>query len=164
MSCGKVVTLLLGAASLAAGSAMAADLSDIVVTPVAGQSSEQARRDRYECHNWALQQNVRVPPPAPPASQVTADRRAERMGKVLTGAAIGATVGSIIGGFHGYGDVGEGALAGGVLGAIGGTVAGARSERKLAEQEDELFTEYFRALDACMTARGYTLSVTGQDA
>jgi outer membrane lipoprotein SlyB len=154
-----IALLFFSAILLHSVSAEAADISDIVVLPAAGQSTEQSRRDRYECHNWALQQNVPLPASESENAELAAQRRAEHVDKVVTGAAIGATVGSIIAGAHDYRDAGEGALAGGVAGAIGGAVAGARKNKKDQQLSNEVFEEYFRALDACMTARGYALSV-----
>ena len=42
----------------------AEDLGALVVTGQRGQSLEQTRRDRYECHNWAVEQTGVVPAPA----------------------------------------------------------------------------------------------------
>src|SRR5436190_23419212 len=48
---------LLAVAALAALPATAAeDLRALEVRGLRGQSAEQARRDRYECHNWAFAQ------------------------------------------------------------------------------------------------------------
>ncbi|WP_342624138.1 DUF6515 family protein [Pseudomonas alkylphenolica] len=46
---------------------------DVVANPVSGQSPEQADRDRYECHRWAVQQSGFDPAKATyaPAIQVT---------------------------------------------------------------------------------------------
>lgn len=154
---------LIGAAVLNAGDALAADLGDIVVIPTAGQTADEARRDRYECHNWAIGQNVTVPVADTANPGAEADRRAERVEKVVTGAAIGAAIGGMIRGARDHRDVGDGMLAGGVLGAIGGAAAGAKANKDDQQQAEGVFDEYFRALDACMTARGYALSVAGQD-
>jgi gas vesicle protein len=138
----------------------AADVSDIVAVPAAGQSADQLRRDRYECHNWVVAQNGTVPAPGPAREEAAAERRASRIGKVITGAAIGAVAGSVIRGADDYREADDGALAGGVLGAIAGAVIGKKQQ---SENEDDSFNEYFRALDACMTARGYELSIAGAD-
>ena len=136
----------------------AAELNDIVVVPVAGQSSDQLRRDRYECHNWVITQDVSLPAGDSGSQDSKRERRASRLGKVLTGAAIGAAAGGVIRGARDYREANDGALAGGVLGAIAGAVVGGVQE---GEVEDDVFDEYFRALDACMTGRGYQLSVAG---
>jgi hypothetical protein len=150
---------LIALCSLTLNAAGAADLNDIVVIPTAGQSGDQLRRDRYECHNWVIAQNVTLPAGDSHAEESKRERRASRIGKVLTGAAIGATAGGIIRGARDYRETSDGALAGGVLGAIAGAVAGGVEER---EVDDETFDQYFRALDACMSGRGYALSVAGR--
>lgn len=138
--------------------AVAGDLSSIVATPTAGQTAQQLRRDRYECHNWVLANGAAVPAQPEYAGQTKRERRAERIGQVITGAAIGAAAGGIIRGASDHREADDGALAGGVLGAIAGAVIGRRNER---EQVDAAFDDYFRGLDACMTARGYRLSISG---
>lgn len=140
----------------AAGSLRAADLADIIIFPGTGQSADQLRRDRYECHNWVLAQNGTAPPSVASARAANQDRRAGRISKVITGAAVGAAAGSIIRGARDYREAHDGALAGGVLGAIAGAVIGGRQER---EREDGSFDDYARGLSACMTARGYTVSL-----
>ncbi len=76
----------------AATAGAAIDLSQLQVTPQRGQSADQARRDRYECHNWAVEQTGEVPSAAPAPNQDAADaaKRADRIGRIATGAAIGA--------------------------------------------------------------------------
>lgn len=140
----------------AAGSLWAADMADIIILPGTGQSADQLRRDRYECHNWVLTQNGTAPPSGGSARAADQDRRASRIGKVITGAAVGAAAGSIVRGARDYREADDGALAGGVLGAIAGAVIGGRQERR---REDESFDDYARGLSACMTARGYTVSL-----
>ena len=156
---GIALASLLGFRLLHAAEATVPDLGDIRVQPVAGQNAEQARRDRYDCHNWAVQQTGRVPTSKAVNAELASERRGERAGKVVSGAAIGAAIGGIVAGVHDYRDAGDGMLAGGVLGAIGGAAAGARAKKADEQRSREAFDEYFRALDACMTARGYTLSV-----
>lgn len=155
MSCAKTSALLAAAwLAGAAGMAWAADLSAIVAMPQQGQTGERARRDRYECHNWAVEQTG-VVPLAPPKDVVTAEQRAERVGRVLAGASIGAAAGSIIGGTRGHRHAADGALAGGVLGAIVGAVTG----RAKAVPDDEAFDAYYRALSACLGGRGYDVFI-----
>jgi len=148
--------VLLGALTLWAQDLRAAAPADIVVFPQAGQTAEQARRDRYECHNWAVQQIDSVPLAGPEAQTAARERRAERLGKVFAGAAVGAAAGSVIRGARDHRDAGDGALGGAVLGAIAGAVIG---ERNKDDSPDVAFDEYFRALDACMSGRGYSLAI-----
>jgi Glycine zipper len=153
----KAGALLSAALLAAAGSlARAADLSSIVAVPQRGQSADRARRDRYECHNWAIEQTGVVPAPTPDQDSLTAERRAERVARVLAGAGIGATVGSIVAGAHHPHDAAEGALAGGVLGAIVGAATGHSNE---SPPEDEAFDAYYRALSACLGGRGYDVLI-----
>ena len=154
---GLCAAALIGTLAIAAGNATAADLGDIVAVPQARQTAEQARRDRYECHNWSVEQTGSVPLRGPDAEAAARARRAERIGKVVTGAAIGAAAGGFIRGVRDHHDAGEGAAAGAVLGAIAGAVVGGR---ETGDDPDEVFDEYFRALDACMSARGYSLEIT----
>jgi hypothetical protein len=136
----------------------AVDLATLQVTPQRGQSAEQARRDRYECHNWAVEQTGVVPAPAPDPEEVkeaARARRAERWARVLTGAAIGASVGSFAQAVdYDYSD--NVVLQGAAVGAIVGAATGAK-KRDSADGEDEAAGEYLRALSACLEGRGYTV-------
>ena len=141
----------------AVGSASAADLASLIVVPEQGQSAEQTRRDRYECHNWAVGESGTVP-----QQQDAADRNDERRGRRLNKIAIGAAVGAALGGLardrggrRYRDDVGDGVLGGAVLGAAAGAVAGQVAEnRREASDED---SDYIRALEACLAGRGYSL-------
>lgn len=145
---------------LAAPATAAPNLADIQALPQRGQSAEQTRRDRYECHNWAIEQTGAVPAPAPSDDEEQRSKRSERIGRVLTGAGIGAAVGGLIRGRDGYKDADEGALGGAVVGAAVGALIG----RNRDEPEDEAFNDYFRALGACMEGRGYELAIAETEA
>jgi hypothetical protein len=89
---------------------------EMFIYPARGQSPEQQSRDRYECHNWAVQQTgfdptapqmVQTPPPAPEAPQGGLFRGA------LGGSALGA-IGGAIGGSGG--GCGPGAATGALFG------------------------------------------------
>ena len=159
MSSGR---LLLAALVLVARPAVAAeDLRALEVRGLHGQSQEQARRDRYECHNWAVAQTGGQAPPAvpvaapPPASK--ADLKHERIGRALVGATIGGTIGALTGDWH---DQNEHILAGAALGAgIGAATAGAG--RKEPPPQPEGPSDYLRALTACLEGRGYSVSLPG---
>ena len=156
---GQCSRCLVAAALLSVAAAVSgAELASILVTPLNGQPVDKLRRDRYECHNWSVEQTHAVPLPGPDQDQLDQERKAERVGSVITGAAVGAAAGSIIRGSRDHRDADDGALAGGVLGAIAGAVIG-RKRLESESDDDEVFNEYFRALDACMSARGYALSV-----
>jgi hypothetical protein len=142
------------------GPALAAiDLAALQVLPQRGQSAEQARRDRYECHNWAIEQTGVIPLAAPLQQESTEDtaraRRAERFNRILSGAAIGAGIGGLIRSAQGENPT-EGLIAGG---AVGGVVGAATGRKKESIVEDDADNEYLRALSACLEGRGYTVSM-----
>src|SRR5688572_14177213 len=72
---GKPLFAALVLASLPA--AAAEDLRALEVHGLRGQSVEQARRDRYECHNWAVAQTGQAPPATPVAAPP--DRKSTRL-------------------------------------------------------------------------------------
>ena len=92
----------------------------VFVYPAHGQSPDQTERDRYECHNWAVQQTgvdpsradasayerVIVQPSTPPGANTAG------------GAIAGAIIGSIIAGPR---NAGAGLVLGGVTGAVVGS-------------------------------------------
>jgi hypothetical protein len=137
----------------------AEDLRALEVEAQRGQSLEQARRDRYECHNWAVEQTGEAPAAGPvDAAAASADKRdlkRERIGRAIVGATIGGTIGSLLGDWH---DMNETALAGAAVGAgIGAATAG----RKRTEQSPAPAgpSDYLRALTACLEGRGYSVSL-----
>jgi hypothetical protein len=142
----------------------AVDLASLHVTPQRGQSAEQARRDRYECHNWAVEQTG-VVPRAQPADDEKIDtdraKRADRAARAIAGAAIGGVLGSILGTTRDrhHRDADSAVLAGAAVGAaVGAATAKDASARKStgAESPDE---NYLRALSACLEGRGYAVSL-----
>jgi hypothetical protein len=151
----------LGLAIACAGPLAAQDLAAFVVVPQSGQSAEQARRDRYECHNRAVEQSGVTPLRAATATGPD-DIRKRRVRKVITGAAVGALLGGIVRGSRaepgrrGDGEAADGALGGAVLGAAAGAIAG-RNER---DNRDDAAPDdgYLRALEACLAGRGYALT------
>jgi hypothetical protein len=156
---GKPLLAALVLASLPA--AAAEDLRALEVQGVRGQSAEQARRDRYECHNWAVAKTGQAPPAAPVAAPPDADKgdlRRERIGRAIVGATIGGTIGSLLGNWH---DANENVLAGAALGAgIGAATAGAGRKEEPAAPEGP--SDYLRALTACLEGRGYSVSMPAQ--
>jgi hypothetical protein len=153
----RAVAIAVGVALCATAGAV--DLSKLQVTPERGQSADQARRDRYECHNWAVEQTGEVPTtsPAPNQDAVDAARRADRVARIATGAAIGATLGSLFGGGHNYG---EDIVKGAAVGSVVGVATGAAHDKKQQKQAGpEPGSDYLRALSACLEGRGYTVSM-----
>jgi hypothetical protein len=124
--------------------------------PTRGQSPDQARRDRYECHNWAVEQTGRAPVRVDPAEEAAIDRERD-IERVLTGAGIGSTVGALVGGYDD--DPMTSIVGGGILGAAVAAITG-RGKKK--ETPDPAAEEYLRALSACLEARGYAIVVPSE--
>lgn len=154
----------LGAAVLVAfcGPVMAVeDLRALEVVGQRGQSPEQARRDRYECHNWSVAQTGETPLAMPAddlkPQDADRDRRRERIDRTIAGAVIGAGIGSLFGYGHRR-DAGERVLAGAAVGAaIGAATADARDREVEVEAEPAEPSDYLRALTACLEGRGYSV-------
>lgn len=138
----------------------------VFVYPANGQSSEQTERDRYECHIWAVQQTgvdpsrdnnayerVIVQPANPPGSGTAA------------GAIGGAILGAIIAGPR---NAGAGLVLGGATGAIVGSAADANAQAQAHQTQEQInqsaaagrarADSYRRAIGACLTGRGYTVT------
>lgn len=153
----------LAAAALVALSLPAAaveDLRALAVQGQRGQSAEQTRRDRYECHNWAVDESGELPPVVSAAADERyADRelRRERVDRAIAGAAIGGFLGSLFGHGRHHRHSGDRVLAGAAAGAAIGAVS-ARGSREEEAPESEP-SEYLRALTACLEGRGYSVSM-----
>jgi hypothetical protein len=139
----------------------------VYVYPANGQSPEQTERDRYECHVWAVQQTgvdpsradasayerVVVQPANPPGSGTVA------------GVIGGAIIGSIIGGPR---NAGAGAIIGGATGGIIGSASDANAQAQARQTQQQInesaaagrarADSYRRAIGACLTGRGYTVT------
>lgn len=150
--------LLFGVLSAAAavGAIAATDLASLEVVPTRSQSPDQARRDRYECHNWAVEQTGSAPARVDPAEEAEAERERD-IERVLAGAGIGSAVGAVVGGYDE--DPMASVVAGGVLGAA---VAAITGHAKKKEKPDPAAEEYLRALSACLEGRGYTVVIPSE--
>jgi hypothetical protein len=136
----------------------------IAVYPAKGQSPEQLERDRYACHVWAVQQSGFDPSRPAPGQRVIV-QPATPPG---AGTAVGAIAGAILGAaLLGPRDAGAGLVLGGIGGAVVGTAADAnaqatadaeqaRLDRRAAAGSSQGFSNYRRAMGACLDARGYT--------
>jgi hypothetical protein len=139
------------------------DLRALEVQGQRGQSLEQTRRDRYECHNWAVEQTGETPAAVPVDEEPRGgdserQLRRERIDRAIVGAAIGGAVGSILGNGrrrHSNDRVLAGAAAGAAIGAA--TAGGGR--RAAAETAADEPSDYLRALTACLEARGYSVAL-----
>jgi len=143
----------------------------VYVYPAQGQSPEQTDRDKYECHNWAVQQTG-VDPSRPGAStyeRVVVQPAPAPGSGTVAGAIGGAILGSIIAGPRA---AGAGLILGGATGAIVGSAAEANADAKAqaqaqaaqqqinanAAQAQARADSYRRAVGACLQGRGYTVS------
>ena len=141
-----------------------AQRNGIEITPQQGQTDSQLRRDRYECHNWAVDQTGEEPVLSDPAED-RRQARSERGQKALLGAAIGAAIGGVFRGSRaepgrrGNGEAADGAIGGAVIGAVAGAIAGRRS-RDREQEEPALESDYQRALGACLEGRGYSVAAS----
>lgn len=139
----------------------------VIAYPAQGQSPEQLDRDRYECHLWAVRQS-RFDPSAPgvPASyRVRVEPAPQPGAATAVGAITGAVLGAAVGAPH---DEGAGAIVGAIAGAAVGAAADqsnaeaaqraqARADRDAARYEAPA-NAYRRAVSACLSGRGYTVS------
>ncbi len=143
-------------------------MAELIVYPARGQSAEQADRDRYECHTWAVRETrfdpsqLSAPPPAPrPTVEAPTPGSGVAVGAV-TGAVLGAIVAS-------PGNEGGGAVIGALAGALfGGAAEQAQADaaqadadryndRVVAARQGDGAGSYRRAISACLEARGYTV-------
>lgn len=157
----RVFVTLAAALVVGAPARGAEDLAALEVQGQRGQSAEQTRRDRYECHHWAVAQSGQTPLAVPandePSSEAKASQRAERIDRAINGAAIGAGLGGLVRAVQ-HEDPGEGMLAGAAVGAaIGAATAGQSRGSDAAEPEGP--SDYLRALTACLTGRGYSVAM-----
>lgn len=158
----RAVSVALGGILLTCPAIAAVDLAKLQVTPQRGQSADQARRDRYECHNWAVAQTGQLPPAAPPPNQTSEPdkaKRAEMIYRIVSGAAIGASIGGIASAVQNeYG--GEAVLAGAAIGGAVGAGTGAAKQRKEEKAAAAAGPDdYLRALTACLEGRGYSVAM-----
>jgi hypothetical protein len=172
-ACAAVRARAVGAALAALVATTPVLAQEIYAYPTKGQSAEQQKQDRYECHVWASEQSgydptkpapaaaAPPPPPAPPPPQGGAVRGAAR------GAAVGAVGGAIAG------DAGQGAAIGAASGALIGGMRRRDQQRQYSaaqQQHQEAVAAsqssanagasnaYRRAMGACLQGRGYTVS------
>ena len=152
--CVMVLTVALVSALFAA----AAWAQQLFIYPQRGQSQQQQQQDRFECHQWAVQQTgfdptMGVPAPPPMAAPTTG---------TVQGAARGAAIGAIGGAIGG--NAGRGAAIGAGTGALFGTMRRNSQIREAeaqqagqSQQVSQQLANYNRALATCLSGRGYTV-------
>jgi len=138
-----------------------------MVYPAKGQSAAQQKRDRGDCHLWAVDQTgfdpSKVTPPPSTITTTTEQGKAVGSGALARGAARGAAVGAVGGAIGG--DAGKGAAIGAATGSlIGGMRHRDATRPQTISQTNPAYTDYkarqdryLKATKACLTARGYTV-------
>jgi hypothetical protein len=167
---GVAVILAASAACVSESSYSAAPLlrpeTRVFIYPQHGQSADLQDRDRYECHNWAVQQTGFDPgaPYVPPHLRVVASSGPPSGAGIATGAVAGAVIGSAV---SSPWEAGRGALLGAIAGAAVGGIAESAAAQQAHEQAEanaeyaraaaleEQARNYVRALTACLVGRGY---------
>ena len=145
--------------------------AELVAYPAQGQTAEQADRDRYECHNWAVKQTGFDPsqPGLAPQYRMRVVQAAPPPGSnVLAGGVIGAMLGATVSNPQ---NAGVGALVGAVAGATLGAVADESQNEANRQAREHVEAQvaadnatiharassYRRAISACLEGRGYTV-------
>ena len=124
----------------------------LFIYPQRGQSPQQQQQDRFECHQWAVQQTGFDPMMGPPPTAPTAAPTTGALRGAARGAAIGA-VGGAIGG-----NAGRGAAIGAGTGAVFGTIQRNDQIRQgQVPQAGRQMESFNRAVAACLSGRGYTV-------
>jgi hypothetical protein len=139
----------------------------VFVYPANGQSAEQTERDRYECHVWAVEQTGVDPSRADASAyeRVVVQPANPPGAGTVAGAIGGAILGSIIAGPR---NAGAGLVLGGATGAIVGSASDASAQAQAQQTQAQInqsasagrarADSYRRAIGACLTGRGYTVT------
>ncbi len=159
--------------------ALPAVAQGLFIYPTKGQTQEQQNRDRYECHAWAAQQTGFDPSRPQTAPSNVAQGRSPPpseapRGGLFRGAARGAALGAVGGAIAG--NAGKGAAIGAATGALFGGFRRRDQRRRQAYQQQQYQRQqqqyqqsqaqasqqgrnnYNRAMGACLSGRGYTVS------
>ena len=137
----------------------------VFVYPLRSQPAELQDRDRYECHNWSVQQTGFDPsaPYVPPHLRVAVASGPPPGAGIATGAVAGAVLGAAV---SNPWESGRGALLGAIAGAALGGIAESAAAQQAQEQArsnaefaraaelEEQARSYVRALTACLVGRG----------
>jgi len=143
----------LAAATIVLAACPQAALAQGYAYPKAGQSQEVQQRDRYECHEWGVQQSGFDPALAqqmhdPPLQQHQGGgpnaAKGAATGAIMGNAARGAAIGAIRHVFHEHKE--EAAKE-----------KQAAAMHQMEQKQMELASHYQRAYKACMEARNYVV-------
>jgi len=140
-----VSTVILASALLAASAG-----AQVNIYPQRGQSPQQQQQDRFECHQFAVQQTGFDPSMGAAQAPATG---------VLGGAGRGAVAGAAVGAVGGAigGSAGRGAAIGAGAGAVFGGLRRNNQIRTSQQAANNQADAFNRALGACLTGRGYTV-------
>ena len=137
----------------------------LYVYPLKNQKPEQQDKDRYECHQWAVQQTGYDPSKTYPGNPYHLDPQPYRPSEphVLKGAGRGAALGAVGGAITG--NAGKGAAAGAAMGGLAGGFRRidekpqhtAQQRAKVASAGVVQQMNYTRAMAACLEGRGYSV-------
>ena len=139
----------------------------LMVYPAKQQTPAVQAQDEHECWTWAAGQTGVDPVtlrPDPNAAEAARAQTADAtQGATAVGAAKGAAGGAVIGGMSG--NAGRGAAIGAVSGAAVGhrkkkqaEAQAAQKAQQQAEAQAQAQADFFkRAMNACLTGRGYTV-------
>lgn len=161
----KAMSIVVAAASIFACAAPAA--AQVFVYPARGQSAQQQEFDRGQCYSWAVQQSG-FDPANPVVASAPPPSGGMPEGGLFRGAAGGAALGAVGGAIGG--DAGQGAAIGAAVGGLFGAMRRARwmeeqqtQQQNYANQQQAALARghsaYNRAFSACMTGRGYSVSM-----
>lgn len=159
------------AACLVAFPFASSSAQSLYVYPAQGQSEDQLKRDKYECHEWAVEQTGVDPLDQRSVDAAAAaynqdgppEKKHKGTKRILGGAAGGAAAGAVIGAIAG--DAGTGAAIGATAGGLRGVLRHNKKKNKKAQHQYDAQSEarqavidsYNRANAACLTGRGYTV-------
>ena len=164
-------------ATIALSTAGPAGAQTLYYYPQQGQSTDQLNADKGQCTGWAVGQTGFDPanPPPPPQPNLPQQQAQGPDGSMVRGAARGAAAGAVAGEI--FDDkAGKGAAAGAATGALLGGMNRRSARRQQAQAQQQAQSQYQqqqaqyqsqlaakrsefnRAMTACMSGRGYTVS------
>lgn len=127
-----------------------------IIYPAKGQNQQQQNADLAQCQSWA-NQTTGIDPAAVRQQAANQPQQQQVGGERVVGAAGGALIGGAIGG-------GNAAVGGALVGTMLGGARQRQKQKQNSQQQQQAqynansqLTTYYRALGACMEARGYTV-------
>ena len=123
----------------------AASAQGLFIYPQQGQSPDQLKRDKYECHGWAVQQSGFDPmnAQAPTGSAYAPPPAEAPQGGIVRGGARGALLGAVGGAIGG--NAGKGAAIGAATGALFGGMRRRDQRRRQQAQQQQYQQQQMQA-------------------